>query len=170
MTQEIRHCERCNREIKHRGRCLPCNYFYKHKKYYPGLRESPEYDIRNGINPDLVKQTILESSKLVKKSDEVKSNKETKRCRVCEKTFEPKRKEYLVCYKCFKFFQQFGGINNYGEFLEAFDLDDNQESKDNYIEFVDKLRVYKDVQGIWAVDEILKNPGKFLDKVKTKKS
>ncbi len=51
-------CERCDRLIKQRGKCLPCNYLYKHKKYFGGLKESPEYDISHGIDPNFVKEII----------------------------------------------------------------------------------------------------------------
>src|SRR3990167_2972466 len=53
-------CERCGRLIKQRGKCLPCNYLYKHKKYFRGLKESPDYDLSHGIDPNFVKEIINE--------------------------------------------------------------------------------------------------------------
>lgn len=51
-------CERCGRAIKQRGKCLPCNFLYKHTQYYPGLKENPDYDSAHGLSPILVKKLI----------------------------------------------------------------------------------------------------------------
>jgi len=61
-------CERCSREINHKGRCLPCNYLYKHRKYFPGLMENPDYDIKQGIDTNMVKDLVekKEDPELVK--------------------------------------------------------------------------------------------------------
>lgn len=48
-------CERCDRKINHEGRCLPCNYLYKYKKYCPGLKISDGYDIKNEMDINLVR-------------------------------------------------------------------------------------------------------------------
>lgn len=53
-------CERCGREIIKRGRCLPCNYFYKYKAYYPGLRRCDEYDKMHNFNTELVRKLLEE--------------------------------------------------------------------------------------------------------------
>lgn len=58
QNNKLRFCERCGRAIKHKGKCLPCNYLYKHKKYYPGLKDNPNYDIQHNMNPDLVEGLI----------------------------------------------------------------------------------------------------------------
>lgn len=60
MTQaKAGSCERCTRPIINvRGRCLPCNYFYKYKRYYPGLKSAPEYDLAHGLDLSTVRQEI----------------------------------------------------------------------------------------------------------------
>ncbi|MBS3155406.1 hypothetical protein J4404_02820 [Candidatus Woesearchaeota archaeon] len=72
-------CERCSREINHKGRCLPCNYLYKHRKYFPGLMENPDYDIKQGIDTNMVKDlvekgwNVKEGKSEIKKEDNNKS-------------------------------------------------------------------------------------------------
>lgn len=165
-------CERCGREIKHKGRCLPCNYFYKHGKYYNGLVESPDYDHAHGVDPSYTKKIIKEHKIIAKKTESEISkdnSSEThiqeKTCILCNKKFKT-RKDYEICYKCFKFFYQYGGIENYRQFLDAFNLKDNSESKNKYIGFMDKKNRFLKVKGNWTVDNILANPEKFLDKIK----
>ena len=51
-------CERCGIKLSHRGRCLPCNYFYKHNRYIFALKENPEYDKQHGMHPLLAKLLI----------------------------------------------------------------------------------------------------------------
>lgn len=58
QNNKLHFCERCDRTIKHKGKCLPCNYLYKHKKYYPGLKENPNYDIQHNMNPEFVGRLI----------------------------------------------------------------------------------------------------------------
>ena len=65
-------CERCGREINHKGRCLPCNYLYKHKKYLPGLRENPDYDVNHGIDTNMVKDLIEKGWNVKRDKDERK--------------------------------------------------------------------------------------------------
>lgn len=54
MTKKY-YCERCGRKINHQGRCLPCNYLYKYKKYCPGLKISDGYDFKNNMDINLVR-------------------------------------------------------------------------------------------------------------------
>ena len=89
-----------------------------------------------------------------------------KTCVLCNNEFKTKNDSYTCCYNCFKFYYRFGGIKNYQEFLEKFELDDCIESKDRYIQFVDNVKKYQDIRGDWRVENILDNPGDFLDKVK----
>ena len=93
-------------------------------------------------------------------------HKYEKACIFCNKTFITYNDEYSGCYDCFKFFSRFGGIKDFTEFLEAFELHDNQEAKEEYIRFVDSLKKFSEIRGDWKVDKILQNPGEFLDKVK----
>ena len=61
-------CERCTRPIINvRGRCLPCNYFYKHKRYYRGLKSAPKYDFAQGLDPSTVGREI-ERARVVPRS------------------------------------------------------------------------------------------------------
>lgn len=87
-------------------------------------------------------------------------------CCFCGRDFQTYREEFQCCYKCFKFYQQFGGVKDYNAFLELFELKDSIESKDKYINFVDNIKRFLEIRGDWRVDEILQNPDKFLDKVK----
>lgn len=58
QSSRLHFCERCKRVIKHKGKCLPCNYLYKYKRYYPGLKENSNYDLKHHLNPDFVKGLI----------------------------------------------------------------------------------------------------------------
>lgn len=145
-------CERCGREINHKGRCLPCNYLYKHKKYFPGLKENPNYDIKHGIDTNMVKDLIEKGGNTEKSESEIKKEK---------------KKEYKYKKTCiFCNFSQFGGIKNYNEFLQAFDFTDNTETKEKCIQFVDNVKRFLEIKGDWKIDKILENPREFLDRVK----
>lgn len=164
-------CERCGREINHKGRCLPCNYLYKHKKYFPGLRESPDYDAKYGMDTTMVKSLIEKEGKIEKDVKDIKIEKKKeykyeKICIFCNNSFQTNNDEFQSCYKCFRFFSQFGGIKNYNEFLQAFDLSESIETKEKYIQFVDNVKRFLEIKGDWKIDRILENPGEFLDKVK----
>ena len=102
------------------------------------------------------------------KKNNLKKYKYEKICIFCNNKFLTNNEEYQNCFKCFKFFTQFGGIKNYSEFLEAFELDDNTETKEKYIKFVDNVKRFLDIRGDWRVDKILEKPGEFLEKIKIK--
>ena len=158
-------CERCRREIRSIGRCLPCNYFYKHKRYFPGLRENHDYDKAHGMEDEFVKQ-IANEKKFINQTK--KEYVYERICKLCDRPFKT-NKEYTSCYRCFRFFMQFGGIKNYQQFLEGFQLSDSENSKSNYIEFVDKRSIFLKMRGEWTIGNILANPGEFLDRVKEDK-
>ncbi len=148
------YCERCGREINHPGRCLPCNYLYKNKAYFPGLRENSEYDLKHNFDIKLVKSLLNEKefkpiSELLDKGVEGESlvdigNYERDNCGVCGNEFNSKNGKYKICYDCYKFYKKYGGIRSYQTFLIAFGLEDNQESKENYIKFVDDFNKFID--------------------------
>lgn len=167
-------CKRCDRDIYHQGRCLPCNYLYKHRKYYPGLRESHNYDKQHGMDTVLVNKLVAEGwtkqpAKIKEPEKATRDYKFEKTCIFCESTFHTNNDKFKSCYKCYKFFSQFGGIKNYGQFLEAFGLNDNVETKEQYIQFVDDVKQFLEIQGDWRIDKILQNPREFLDKVEARK-
>ncbi|MFH1637276.1 MAG: hypothetical protein ABIB71_02515 [Candidatus Woesearchaeota archaeon] len=166
-------CQRCGREINHLGRCLPCNYLYKHKKYFGGLRESPEYDSQHGMDIGLAKKIISERTKkpnASKKEDfeKYKPARYEKVCGICQNGFRTNHEEYKICYECYKLFHDYGRIKDYNEFLDAFDLEDSPENKEYYIEFVDKLKKFIEINGEWEIEKILKDPRKYLDKINVK--
>ena len=96
----------------------------------------------------------------------VKEYKYQKTCVFCERGFNTDHEEFKCCYDCYRLYRQFGGIKDYSEFLEAFKLSDGAETKERYIEFVDNVKKFLEIQGDWRVDVILENPDKFLDRVK----
>lgn len=157
-------CERCSRKIKRKGRCLPCNYFYKHKKYFPGLLKNPDYDKVHGIEPELAEKLINSERK---QKIEPKQYKYEKICSICGNKFKTNHDEFKTCYNCYKFFTQYGGIETYKKFLEAFNLLDNENTKSNYIEFIDNKNKYLKIKGDWKIEKILTNPGEYLDRIKT---
>ena len=168
-------CERCDREISHTGRCLPCNYLYKHKSFFPGLRISDEYDKKHNLDLELVHKLISEKKfkPLNKKSNVLfngsrnseDNSKKYIKCLRCNCELE--KIKYLYCIDCFRFIKQHSNIKSYMEFLQTFGLDDCIESKDNYIEFVDDMNKFYDLQD-FSVDGILTNPSKYLEKVTPK--
>lgn len=95
-----------------------------------------------------------------------KEYKYRKTCCFCRREFQTDHDEFQCCYDCFRLYRQFGGIKDYNEFLEAFELEDCAESKDKYIQFVDNVKKFLEIKGDWRVDAILEDPQKFLDKVK----
>lgn len=164
-------CERCGRDINHKGRCLPCNYLYKHKAWFPGLKESEEYDAINGMDLQLVKKLIGEKNftkqdtqKPVPKIKIDTKSKGTKKCLRCAAEVKGK---YLYCIDCFRFIKRYAHIKSYQQFLETFDMDDSIESKDNYIEFVDDMNKFFDLQD-FSVEGLLDNPREYLDKLEPK--
>lgn len=162
-------CERCGRKINQKGRCLPCNYLYKNKKYFPGLKENSDYDIEHGMDPNVVKDLIKKGWGDEKAETELKQEKKYKYeriCIFCNKAFLTNNEEYHGCYNCFRFFTQFGGIKNYNEFLDAFGLSDSIGTKEEYIKFVDNIKRFLKIRKDWRIDKILENPREFLDKVK----
>lgn len=88
-----------------------------------------------------------------------------KTCVLCGNDFKTKNEKYTCCYRCFRFYYDFGGIKDYKEFLEKFSIENSTESKDKYIEFVDNVKKFQEIRGYWRVENILDNPGEFLDKV-----
>ncbi|PIN81339.1 hypothetical protein COV13_01520 [Candidatus Woesearchaeota archaeon CG10_big_fil_rev_8_21_14_0_10_32_9] len=164
-------CERCNREINHNGRCLPCNYLYKHKAFFPGLRISDEYDKTHNVDLELVHKLVSEKEfkpsdkkeKVISKSEKIiEDSKKFKKCLRCN--CELKDRKYLYCVDCFRFIKKYANIKNYKEFLMIFDLEDSIESKDNYIEFVDDMNKFFDLED-FSVEGILNNPSEYLEKV-----
>jgi len=156
QIEKEKSCERCGREINHKGRCLPCNYLYKNKTYFPGLRESSEYDLNHNFDINLVKSLLSEKEfepifELVDKGIKEKNSLldigtyEEGKCGVCGNEFNSKNGKYKVCYDCYKFYKKYGGVRSYQIFLIAFKLEDNQESKENYIKFVDDFNKFVDV-------------------------
>lgn len=105
---------------------------------------------------------------LRKKNMEQKKYKYERTCILCDNIFKTNNEKYQSCYTCFKFFRQFGGIKDYNEFLEAFEVKDGLQAKEEYIKFCDNVKKFKDINGDWKVDKILEKPGEFLDKVKIK--
>jgi len=97
---------------------------------------------------------------------EEKKYKYGRECVICNKPFKTNNEQFRCCYRCFKFYNQFGGIKSYEEFLEAFNLGESEKAKERYIQFVDNVKKYLEIRGDWVVDKILENPGEFLDKVK----
>jgi hypothetical protein len=89
-----------------------------------------------------------------------------KKCIFCSKMFHTDHEEFQCCFDCYRFYQEHGGVKNYGAFLELFELPDSIESKEKYIQFVDNVKKFLEIRGDWRVDEILTNPDKFLNKVK----
>ena len=146
-------CERCNREINHLGRCLPCNYLYKYKSFFPGLRESEEYDLKNHMDINLVKE-LVSNKKFISRNKEVKEQPKPKRTTIPKKILRCclrcnvslTNRKYLYCIDCYKFIRQYANIKSYREFLNVFGLDDCLESKDNYIEFTDDMNKFFDLQ------------------------
>ncbi|MBI2647332.1 hypothetical protein HYW99_02550 [Candidatus Woesearchaeota archaeon] len=179
-------CERCGREIKHRGRCLPCNYFYKHKQYFPGLKENPKYDKLHNISPTSASKLIKIEEEPPKKKRNVDKAKEwlnetirnfhkikypdreyqfQKICKACNNKFLTNKEAYQVCFFCFKFFSSYGRIESYEDFLIAFNLIDKRNSRYRYVEFVDwKNRLLK-YRKNWSIEDVLANPSKYLDEV-----
>ncbi len=98
--------------------------------------------------------------------DKKEKQKFEKICVLCNKPFKTYNNEYVCCYPCFKFYRQFEKIKSYNWFLEAFELQDGPEAKDEYIRFVDNLNIFKEIKGDWRVEKILENTNEFLDKVK----
>jgi hypothetical protein len=144
---------------------------YKHKKYFPGLRENPDYDIKHGMDTNMVKELTVKGWNLKEAETEIKKRKKKgykyeKTCIFCDNSFQTNNNEFQSCYKCFRFFSQFGGIKNYNEFLRAFDLSDDMETKEKYIQFVDNVKRFLEIKGNWKIDKILENPRGFLDMVK----
>ena len=164
-------CERCGREINHNGRCLPCNYLYKHKAWFPGLRESEDYDTSHGMDLQLVKKLIRDKNfsaqEKPKPSPKVNHHIETKGKRKCLRCAAEVKGKYLYCLECFRFIKRYAHIKSYKEFLETFGMDDSVESKDNYIEFVDDMNKFFDLQD-FSVEGVLDDPSKFLDKIEPK--
>lgn len=178
-------CERCTRPIINiHGRCLPCNYLYKHKRYYPGLRSAPEYDAEHGFDLKIVEAELKRAQFLPihkvgvqrkPKSESSTENTEViaretaiSNCEICQKDFHPSQPDHQICYKCYRFFRDYGGIKSYQQFLEAFQLPDSANTRENYIEFVDTRSKFLDIYGDWKVDKILENPRAYLDKVKAR--
>jgi len=98
-----------------------------------------------------------------------KEYKYKKTCCFCGREFQTDHEEFQCCYDCFRFYRQFGGIKDYNEFLEAFELEDSAETKERYIQFVDNVKKFLEIKGDWRVDNILENIGEFLDRVKPRK-
>lgn len=90
-------------------------------------------------------------------------------CEFCGVEFPHNKDGNTSCYHCFKFFVRFGGIKDYKEFMDAFDMEDTKKSKDAYIKFSDDLKRFLKIYGDWRIDKVLENPEKFLDMVKVGK-
>ena len=164
-------CERCGREINHIGRCLPCNYLYKHKAWFPGLRESDNYDSDHGMDVEVVKKLIAEkrfsSQNKPKPTPKTKIDITSTGHRKCLRCATKVKGKYLYCLECYRFIKKYAHIKSYKEFLEIFDLDDSIESKDNYIEFVDDMNKFFDLQD-FSIEGLLDNPREYLDKLQPK--
>ncbi len=164
-------CERCDRDINHKGRCLPCNYLYKHKAWFPGLRESEEYDVSHDMDLQLVKKLIAEKSFSAqdkpKPSPKIKIDTKSESKRKCLRCATDVKGKYLYCLECFRFIRKWAHIKSYQQFLETFGMDDSIESKDNYIEFVDDMNKFFDLQD-FSVEGLLDNPREYLDKIQHK--
>ena len=155
-TEKNKSCERCGREINHVGRCLPCNYLYKHKAYFSGLRESEEYDKKHSFDIDEVKKIIEEKKLKTPKIDKINAKEEFKiksgiakdiqenECGVCGNKFDSQNGKYKICKECYVFYKKYGGVRSYQVFLIAFKLNDCMESKENYIQFVDNFNKFVD--------------------------
>lgn len=155
--KENRVCERCGREINHLGKCLPCNYFYKHKVYFPGLKESEEYDKKHNLDIGEIKRLIEKKEythpnirPIIENKDvdirlKNSNNLQENECRICGFKFDTKNSKHEICRECYNFYRKAGGIRSYEMFLMAFKLSDCIESKENYIQFVDNLNKFMDI-------------------------
>ena len=95
-------CERCNRDINHKGRCLPCNYLYKHKAFFSGLRISDEYDLSHNMDLGLVHKLVKEKEyKPESKFEyEIKPRPEIIGITNLKPIIEPRPRKYVNCLRC----------------------------------------------------------------------
>lgn len=60
QTEKEYRCERCDRTINHRGRCLPCNAYLKNGKKLRGYRESISDDMKEECSVTQIKSMKIE--------------------------------------------------------------------------------------------------------------